>query len=346
MLVTTPFADRFTEAAQRLRAPVCVGLDPVIEHLPPEFRRSADEAPPAAQSGQAGGARSDPGLDMHNTRAADALRGFCRRVIDIVAPYVPAVKVNIAFFERYRGPGVAAYFDVVRCARQAGLLVIGDVKRGDIGHSAAQYAAGHLQSAEDDPAHVPAAAAKTGRTGPANVAVDAVTVSPYLGFDGVSPFIDAAAQCAGGVFVLVQTSNDSAAAIQGLALANGQTVAEAVAAMVESWSAAAGPPGAWGYGCVGAVVSPRDVESTGRLRAMMPNCLFLVPGFGAQGRSAEEVARCFKANGTGAVVNASRSVIRAFGEPAYRSRFHDDWATCTRQACIDFVDQIRAACGV
>ncbi|MBI1826944.1 MAG: orotidine-5'-phosphate decarboxylase [Planctomycetes bacterium] len=299
------FADRLSQAIEIKRAPVCVGLDPLIEKLPPELRASVN----------AGG-------------AAEAILQFGRGAIEAIAVHVPAIKINIAFFEPYGPDGLRVYHDLVAEAHKHGLVVIGDIKRADIGHTSAQYAAAHLQAGAGlDDARIP----------------DSVTVNPYFGSDGVQPFIDAAKKNGRGVFVLVQTSNESAAQVQGLKLPDGMTVCQHVAQLVQSWAGAEGLVGRCGYSAVGAVVSPRDLESTVRIRGLMPNCVFLVPGFGAQGRTAEEVAKCFKPDGSGAIVTASRSVIFAYGEPAYRNRA-SDWRTCIGEAASEFVNQVRSVC--
>src|SRR3989304_3064668 len=142
-------------------------------------------------------------------------------------------------------------------------MVIGDVKRADIGHSSTQYALSHL--------------------GGGGALPDAVTVNPYFGYDAIKPFVDIAQTTGGGLFVLVQTSNESASQVQGLSLADGSTVCHSVARLVQSWASAQGLVGKSGYSCIGAVVSPRDLESTVRLRALLPNCIFPVPGFRAAG---------------------------------------------------------------
>jgi orotidine-5'-phosphate decarboxylase len=268
-----------------------------------------------------GGVEADVGCDV----AAEALLTFGREVIDIVTPYVPAIKINIAFFEPYYADGIRTYFALVRHASEAGLVVIGDVKRADIGHSCDQYARAQL-----------GARSSAGITGP-----DAVTVNPYFGFDAIRPFADIARDQGRGVFVLVQTSNQSAVQVQGLALSDGSTLCQRVARIVQSWAMQEGFVGHSNYSCIGAVVSPRDLPSTECIRNLMPNCLFLVPGFGAQGRSAEEVARCFKPDGTGAIVTASRSVIYAYQDARYHDAFGDDWRRCIEQGCKDFVHAIR-----
>ena len=291
------FADRLTAAIREKDAPVCVGLDPLIERLPGAVR------------------------EAHRDEPWTAILVYGREVIRAVAPFAAAIKINIAFFERYRAEGIRVYHQLVGEAREAGLLVIGDVKRADIGHSSTQYAVAHLGDA-------------------GAVMPDAVTVNPYFGYDAIGPFVDAARNTGRGLFVLVQTSNESASQVQGLTLADGSTVCQNVAQLVQSWAGAAGLVGTCGYSCVGAVVSPRDLESTERIRALMPSCLFLVPGFGAQGRTANEVVKCFKPDGTGAIVTASRSVIYAYEDAKYRATAYN-WQRCIAEACREFVAAVR-----
>lgn len=262
---------------------------------------------------------------VDNSVLVQALLSFGREIIDTVAPIVPAIKINIAFFERLHAAGVSAYFVLIRHAHQAGLIVIGDAKRADIGHTSTQYAIGHLSDSGCDPTTV----------------ADAVTVNPYFGYDSVRPFIDTARETGRGVFVLVQTSNKSAKEVQGLALSDGSLVCERVAELVQGWASAEGLVGSSGYSSVGAVVSPRDLESTQRIRASMPNCIFLVPGFGAQGRTSDEIAKCFRPDGTGAIVNASRSIIYGYEDDRYKDRFKDNWQRAVEQACLDCVAAVR-----
>ncbi|UCD28671.1 MAG: orotidine-5'-phosphate decarboxylase, partial [Planctomycetota bacterium] len=185
------FADRLLSAIKAKRSPTCVGIDPVYSRLPAEISES--------------GAFND---ETDSESALDAILEFCRRVIKIVAPYVPVVKINSAFFERYYWEGMEAYFDLIQEADQAGLIVIGDCKRGDIGSTAQMYAKSSL--AEPDFENL------DNLTGP-----DAVTVSPYFGLDGIQSFLDIAREQDKGVFVLVHTSNESAAVIQNARLIGG-----------------------------------------------------------------------------------------------------------------------------
>ena len=317
--MSTHFSDRLIEAVERCGAPICVGIDPVVERLPPSV---------LAEYGIEAATGASPAM-VDSRRIAQAFVAYGRGLINSVSSLAPVVKINVAFFERYHVEGLRAYLELIRLAHQAGLLVIGDVKRADIGHTSEAYAAAQLGGSREIEGHeVPLA--------------DAITINPYFGTDGVKPFVDCAAQHGRGVFVLVQTSNDSAAELQNMTLANGALVSEHVAKLVDGWS---NPPtliGRHGFSCVGAVVSPRDREATERLRKSMPHCLFLVPGFGAQGRTADEVALCFREDGRGAIVNASRSVGFAYSEPKYSDRSGGDWRRCIQDACRDFHAAVRA----
>lgn len=292
------FADRLLAAIETKGAPVCVGLDPVHERLPQALR-----------CGEGAGAE----------RKAAALGAFCREVLAAVAPHVPCVKVQSACFERYGAEGCAVYEDVIERARAAGLIVIGDVKRGDIGASAEHYAAGLL-------------------TG--DHAADAVTINSYFGDDGLRPFRDAAAQTGRGAFALVRTSNPGGDAIQSLPLEAGGTVAEAVGRLVAEEGEADRCIGRRGYSLLGAVVGATKRDDAARLRRIMPRQVFLVPGFGAQGGKAEDVAACFHDDGTGAIVTASRSVIYA-----YQSRPESDWRSAVEAAAIELKQRVNEVLG-
>lgn len=298
--MTDHFADRLVLAVRDKGAPACVGIDPVCERLPESLRPT----------------RPDAGA------AAAALHEFGRRVIDVVAAHVPAVKINAAYFERYRAAGVDAYFALVQHAADRGLIVIGDAKRGDVGHTAELYALAGLADHPD-----------AGR-GP-----DAITVASYFGIDGVKPFLEICRTQHKGVFVLVRTSNPSAAGVQGIVDANGTMVSERVAALVAGWASAEGLVGTGGYSAVGAVVSPRDVAETRRLRALMPRSIFLVPGYGAQGVPADALTACFNDDGLGAIVNASRSVIYAYEGAGGET----SWESSVERACRALVADVRRA---
>jgi orotidine-5'-phosphate decarboxylase len=301
------FADRLAEAIAAKKTPAVVALDPVLARLPEDIRAPLPEA-----------AEGDPDA------AVAALWEYGWRVIRTIAPLVPAVKINSAYFEAYRAKGVEVYYDLIAEAAQQGLLVIGDVKRGDVGHSAEMYALAQLAEAD--------LATADDRTSP-----DAITVNGYFGLDGVQPFIDVAKRQNKGVFVLVRTSNPSAARIQDVATAWGPKVHEIVAAEVARWAGEADLVGERGFSSIGAVAATRDPQDAARLREAMPQSYLLVPGFGAQGGKAEDFAPYFRADGTGAIVAAGRSVIFAYDEAQYRARLGTQWEACIRQACLDFI---------
>ena len=306
------FADRLLAAMKAKNAPVCVGIDPVYGKLPAEITD-----------------QKDLNDETDSEAALDAVLEFCRQVIKIVGPLVPAVKINSAFFERYYWEGVEAYYELVQEASNAGLFVIGDVKRGDIGSTAEMYAKAALADPDfgnmDD------------MVGP-----DAVTVSSYFGLDGVKPFIDVAREEQKGVFVLVRTTNESAGVIQNAKLDGGISVAELIAQQVAEWARGDGLVGNSGYSCIGAVVGARDKDQAVRLRGMMPQSLFLVPGYGSQGGTAAEIAPYFKSDGNGAIITASRSIIYAFEEMKYVERFTSEWDKCIEQATKDFIKEVNA----
>lgn len=297
------FADRLEQAVRRCRAPAVVGLDPQYERLPAPLRM---ERPTLAQ-------------------AVGAIETFCRQVIDAVADLVPAVKINSAFFEAFYDCGVAAYYRLIAEAHRRGLLVIGDIKRGDIGSTAALYARGHLQApvfADIDPLCIP----------------DAVTVAGYLGESCVRPFIDACAAHGRGVFVLVRPSDPGADAIHEFG--GDRPLYALLADLVQRWGDGPGRIGDCGLSYVGAVVAPKDEASTARLRAALPRALFLVPGYGAQGATADACKPCFLADGRGAIVSASRSVIFAYERPEYQRRWGPDWPAAIALAARDFAADV------
>lgn len=307
------FADRMLEAIARKKTPAVIALDPVYARLPAviaEHRELNDEADVEA--------------------ALDAALEFCRQIIRILAPLVPAVKINSAYFERYYSEGIEGYYEVVQEAADRDLLVIGDVKRADIGPSSEMYAKAHL--AEPDFSNMEDV-----------LAPDAVTVNGYFGIDGVKPFIDVARthEEGKGIFVLVRTSNESAGEFQDAVLADGRKVHELMAAKVAQWGAESGTIGTRGYSSVGAVVSVRDPGAAGKLRAMMPQSLLLVPGYGAQGLTAADVAPLFKSDGSGALVVAGRSVIYAYEQPKYLEMYTSEWEKCVEHACKDFIADLR-----
>ncbi len=293
------FSDRFSDAIHRRATPVVVGLDPRLDQLPLQFQ---------------------PRVPGDRVAIAAAFAEFCKNVIDVVAPLVPAVKPQAAFFEELGPSGMHALSEVVEYARTNGLLVIIDAKRNDIGSTAEAYARGFLgvQSAWGG---------------------DALTVSPYLGEDSITPFYEVATRTDSGLFVLVKTSNPGSKTFQDLQ-ADGTKVYLKVAEMVESLAQSS--LGLNGYGAVGAVVGATYPEQLSELRGCMPHSWFLVPGFGAQGGTARDVAGAFDPQGLGAVVNNSRGIIFAHRATQYKQRFGEvGWQGAVEAATREMIEQLR-----
>ena len=300
------FSDRLCDAVKSKKTPLIVGLDPVYSRLPSAIKNR----------------RESSREEFDVTSAVDAIFDFCIQTMQVISPMVPAVKINIAFFEKYFWEGIETYYALISEADNLGLEVIGDVKRGDIGHTAELYAAAHLENPElaglED-----------------TLAPDAITVNGYTGIDGIKPFADMANQQGKGIFVLVRTSNPSAAAIQDFADAAGQTMYEKLAEIVSEIANQPERIGESGYSNVGMVVGGTAPEVTTALRQKYDKVWFLVPGYGSQGASAADCVRFCKPDGTGALINASRSIIYAYEKPKYKEQFGDDWKRCIEQAVID-----------
>ena len=280
--------DRLIEAIENAQNPSVVGLDPTEALVPPQVVASfADEVRDSVEDEN----------ELPAAQLAVAYFEFNRAIIDAVADIVPAVKPQIAMYEALGPAGIDVYTMTCEYAQQQGLYVLGDIKRGDIGSTAAAYA-GHLSGVG------------AGETAYDPWHEDAVTVNPYLGADGITPFVDAAAAHDKDVFVLVRTSNPSSKELQELDLAGGGKLYEHVADLVEGW----GEPtrGERGYSRVGAVVGATHPEEGAALRERMPHTFFLVPGYGAQGGTAAGVAGMFDKDGSGAIVNSSRGIIGAW----------------------------------
>jgi orotidine-5'-phosphate decarboxylase len=298
--VSRNFTDSLAASIQELGSPVVVGLDPRWEQLPDSFRGG-------------GGSLAD---------RAKAFETFCNVATDVVAPLVPAVKVQAAFFEELGPAGMTAMASVIDHAHERGLLVILDGKRNDIGSTAEAYARGYL--------------------GPESAwHADALTVSPYLGDDSLTPFIETAAARSACVFVLVKTSNPGSAMLQNL-LTDRQPLYRTLGAYVERL--AAQNIGVSGFGCVGAVVGATYPQQIAELRAAMPHTWFLVPGFGSQGGTAADVATAFDSRGLGAVVNNSRGILFAHSRPEYAQRFGAArWQDAVDAATREMIAQLREA---
>jgi len=307
------FADRLISAIEKKAAPICVGIDPIIANLPPAVFTDA--------------AARDRALGGDAQASVDAIFTFTTRVLKIVAPLVPVVKFQSAYFEQFRAEGVEAYFNLIQEAAELGLLVIGDIKRGDIGSTASAYAAGHLAEppiANNDEEGTP----------------DAITVNPMLGMDTLEPFTKTAAELGKGLFVLVRTSNPGSAELQDVKLATGQTWSEMLAEKLAVAARGPGLIGTKGWSSIGAVVGATQTHTMISLREKMPQSIFLLPGYGTQGATAEMTKSAFT-NGRGAIVSASRSILYAHKEKKYTEGFGDNWEKCVEAATRDMHEDLQ-----
>jgi orotidine-5'-phosphate decarboxylase len=296
---TIPFSDRLAGAVERKRSQLLVGLDPRVDLLPVELRGEA------AQGGAA---------------AAGAVERFCRGIVDAVAPYVVGVKPQVAFFEALGAEGWAALEGVCAYAREAGLLVLADGKRGDIGSTARAYAAAFLEP--------------RGTRAPL---ADALTVNAYLGRDSLDPFLAACRRHGAGIFLLVHTSNAGAGDIQEAMLSDGRPLWRHVADLVAEWGADL--VGERGLSSVGAVVGATYPRVVGEARRAMPQAVILLPGVGEQGASPADVARAFTSGPASGLVAASRSVIYAYRDAT------DDWRSAAGAEAARLAASVWSASG-
>jgi orotidine-5'-phosphate decarboxylase len=297
------FADRLWTAVRRVGNPVLVGIDPRVEDLPAGM---LDKFPADRQG------------------VGQALRAFGCGVIDAVTGIVPAVKFQAAFYEAYGPEGVASLHATVHHAKEQGLVVILDGKRNDIGSTAEAYARAYLGKMPVGDRFEPI------------WEIDALTVNPYLGGDGILPFVKVAARENKGVFVLVRTSNSTARELQDL-VADGRPIYRHVAEHLLRW--AAEHSGDSGYSMVGAVVGATYPEQLAELRQLLPGVIFLVPGYGTQGGSAADTAAAFDGDGLGAIVNNSRGLTFAYKRPAF-ARFGNNWQAAIQEAVHEMVEDL------
>ncbi|MEY3458302.1 MAG: orotidine-5-phosphate decarboxylase [Planctomycetota bacterium] len=299
------YSQRLNQRIQQTQTPALVGIDPRFDWLPEEFRQRAHAHP--------GGTR---------VSMAKAFLEFSFELLQLVAPFVPAVKPQAAFFEQLGLPGLAALHAVMSTARKLGLIVIADAKRGDIGSTAEAYADGWLAGTDPDAAAWPA---------------DALTINPWLGADSLQPFVDIAARRGAGLYVLVRTSNPGAAQLQDR-IADHTPLYQTAAALVGQLNEPT-RPGGNGWGCVGAVVGATWPTQLTELRAQIPGVPFLVPGYGAQGGSSADTAGAFAADGLGALVNSSRGINFAWRRKPFSEQFGE---THWRDAVVAAVHEMIA----
>ncbi|MBD5532956.1 MAG: orotidine-5'-phosphate decarboxylase [Lachnospiraceae bacterium] len=295
---------------QKTDAPIVVGLDPMLSYIPEHVTKKAYEEFGETPAG-----------------AGEAVWQYNKAIVDAIYDLIPAVKPQIAMYEQFGIDGLIAFQKTVDYCRQKGLVVIGDVKRGDIGSTSAAYAAAHL-------GHI-----QIGTKSYAAFDEDFATVNPYLGTDGVKPFVDVCKEEKKGIFVLVKTSNPSSGEFQDR-LIDGKPLYEHVAEKVVQWGADCMEGD---YSLVGAVVGATYPEEGMRLRKIMPNAYILVPGYGAQGGKGADLVHFFNKDGLGAIVNSSRGIIAAYRQEKYQDIGALNFADASRQAVIDMREDIQQA---
>ena len=301
--------NKLVEQIQKKDAPVVVGLDPMLGYVPEHLTKKAFEEYGETLEG-----------------AAEAIWQYNKGIVDAVYDLIPAVKPQVALYEQFGIPGMIAFKKTVDYCKEKGLVVIGDIKRGDIGSTSTAYAVGHLGKVT------------VGSKQYYGFDEDFVTVNPYLGSDGVNPFIDVCKEEKKGIFVLVKTSNPSSGEFQDR-LIDGRPLYEYVGEKVNEWgSQCMGDT----YSYVGCVVGATYPEMGKILRKIMPKAYILVPGYGAQGGKASDLAPYFNKDGLGAIVNSSRGIICAYKQDKYAKFGADHYAEASRQAVIDMIEDINA----
>ena len=298
--------DILVNKIKEMNNPTVIGLDPRYDMLPNCIK-------------------SKYGTDVKSV--CEGILEYNKALIDATYDIVPAVKPQIAFYEMFGVDGIACFKETCRYAKEKGMIVIADVKRGDIGSTAAGYSNAYLGET------------LVGDKKESFYDIDFVTVNPYLGVDGIKPFIEDCKKYGKGIFILVKTSNPSSSELQDLRLESGETVYEKVAGLVSYWGEEL--IGESGYSSVGAVVGATHPTQLKELRALMPNAFFLIPGYGAQGGKAGDIALGFDENGIGGIVNASRSLMCAYKSDLWKDKYGDEkYAEATRAEAIRMRDEL------
>ena len=291
-------------------APIVVGLDPMLNYIPEQVQKKAF---------------AEYGETLEG--AAEAIWQFNKEIVDKTYDLIPAVKPQIAMYEQFGLPGLAAFKKTVDYCKGKGLVVIGDIKRGDIGSTSAAYAVGHIGKV------------KVGSKTYAPFDEDFVTVNPYLGSDGVNPFLDVCKEEKKGIFVLVKTSNPSSGEFQDQKI-DGRPLYELVGEKVAAWgSEVMGDE----YSYVGAVVGATHPEMGKVLRKVMPKAYILVPGYGAQGGKGKDLVHFFNEDGLGAIVNSSRGIIAAYKQEQYAKFGAENFGDASRAAVETMIADIKGA---
>lgn len=302
--------NKLVEKIKKTGAPIVVGLDPMLDYIPEQVQKKA---------------LAEYGETLEG--AAEAVWQFNKEIVDKTCDLIPAVKPQIAMYEQFGIPGLAAFKKTVDYCREKGLIVIGDIKRGDIGSTSAAYAAGHIGKV------------KVGSRTCVPFGEDFVTVNPYLGSDGVNPFLDVCKEEKKGIFVLVKTSNPSSGEFQDRQI-DGRPLYELVGEKVAAWGEEVMGDT---YSYVGAVVGATYPEMGRTLRKIMPKAYILVPGYGAQGGKGADLVPFFNEDGLGAIVNSSRGIIAAYRQEKYARFGAGNFGDASRAAVEDMIADISGA---
>lgn len=295
---------------QKTNAPIVVGLDPMLGYIPEQIKKKAFDSLGETLEG-----------------AAEAVWQYNKAIVDAIYDLIPAVKPQIAMYEQFGIPGLQAFKKTVDYCKEKGLVVIGDVKRGDIGSTSAAYAAAHLGKVQ------------VGSSLLTPFGEDFATVNPYLGTDGIKPFLDVCKEEKKGIFILVKTSNPSSGEFQDR-LVDGKPLYEIVGEKVNEWASECMEGD---YSLVGAVVGATYPEMGRVLRQVMPKSFILVPGYGAQGGKAADLVNYFNEDGLGAIVNSSRGIIAAWKQEKYAAFGPEGFAEASRAAVVDMAADISQA---
>lgn len=302
--------DKLIEKIKKTHAPIVVGLDPMMNYIPEHIQKKAF---------------AEYGETLEG--AAEAIWQFNKEIVDHTYDLIPAVKPQIAMYEQFGIPGMQAFKKTVDYCHEKDLVVIGDIKRGDIGSTSAAYAAGHIGNVQ------------VGSKTYTPFSEDFVTVNPYLGTDGVKPFVDVCKEQKKGLFILVKTSNPSSGEFQDRQI-DGRPLYELVGEKVAEWgSDCMGEK----YSYIGAVVGATYPEQGKILRGIMPKSFILVPGYGAQGGKGADLVHFFNEDGLGAIVNSSRGIIAAYKQEAYAKFGGEHFAEASRAAVEAMIEDIDSA---
>ena len=302
--------NKLVQNIKKTGAPIVVGLDPMLNYIPEHVQKKAF---------------AEYGETLEG--AAEAIWQFNKEIVDKTYDLIPAVKPQIAMYEQFGIPGLMAFKKTCDYCKEKGLVVIGDIKRGDIGSTSAAYAVGHVGRV------------KVGNNVYVPFDEDFVTVNPYLGSDGVEPFIKVCKEENKGIFVLVKTSNPSSGEFQDQ-LISGKPLYELVGEKVAAWGETHMGDD---YSYVGAVVGATYPEMGKVLRKVMPKTYILVPGYGAQGGKGKDLVHFFNEDGLGAIINSSRGIIAAYQQEAYAKFGAENFGEASRAAVEDMVADIKGA---